>query len=53
MTDPDPYPSIISINSKKTLDSYCFVTLSLKDDVNVPSKGNNNKNLEKNYILPS
>jgi hypothetical protein len=41
---PDPDPSTVSAskNSKKTLDSYCFVTffglLSLKKDVNVPSK---------------
>jgi hypothetical protein len=27
-----------SKNSKKTLDSYCFVTRSLKNDVNVSSK---------------
>jgi hypothetical protein len=37
---PDPLSS--SKNSKKNLDSYCFVTsldfLSLKNDVNVPSK---------------
>ncbi len=24
--DPDPDPSIIKLNNKKTLDSYCFVT---------------------------
>jgi hypothetical protein len=58
---PDPYPlvrgvnpdpSIIllssSKNSKKNLDSYCFVTsldfLSLKNDVNVPSKSYKQKN---------
>jgi hypothetical protein len=39
---PDPDPSIIMQNSKKNLDSYYFVTLfdflSLKNDVNVPSK---------------
>ncbi len=41
--DPDLDPSII--NSKKTLDSYYFVTrfdfLSLKNDLNVPSKKSN------------
>jgi hypothetical protein len=50
--DPDPDPSIIIIssnkNSKKNLDSYCFVTsiglLSLKNYVNVPSKSNKQKN---------
>jgi hypothetical protein len=36
-TAPDPDPSIIKQNSKKNLNSYCFVT-SLKTDVNVPSK---------------
>ncbi len=43
-TDPlvrgtDPDPSIIKQNSKKNIDSYCFVTsfyvLSFKNDVNV------------------
>ncbi len=58
VADPeDPYvfgppagsdPCIIKQNSKKNLDSYCFVTsLSLKDDVYVPSKSKNQKNLEK------
>jgi hypothetical protein len=50
--DPDPDPFIIllssSKNSKKNLDSYCFVTsfdfLSLKNDVNVPSKNNKQEN---------
>jgi hypothetical protein len=45
----NPDPSIIKKNSKKNLDSYCFVTLldflSLKNDVNVPSKSNKKKNL--------
>jgi hypothetical protein len=45
---PDPDPSIIMRNSKKNLDSYYFVTLldflSLKNDVNVPSKSNKHKN---------
>jgi hypothetical protein len=53
--NPDLDPSIIlpssSKNSKKNLDSYCFVTsldfLSLKNDVNVPSKSNK----QKNYFL--
>ncbi len=39
-TDRDPDPSIISKKSRKTLDSYCFVTsfdfFFLKNDVNVP-----------------
>jgi hypothetical protein len=43
--DPNPDPSIITQkNCKKNLDSYYFVTLfdflSLKNDVNVPSKSN-------------
>jgi hypothetical protein len=55
LLDPDPHPLVRgmdpdpSINSKKNLDSYCFVTffyfLSLKKDVNVPSKRNKQKNL--------
>ncbi len=45
--DPDPY--IIKQNSKKNLYSFCFVTfffdfLSLKNDVNVPSKSNKQEN---------
>jgi hypothetical protein len=40
--DPAPDPSIINKISKKNLDSFYFVTnfdfLSLKNDVNVPSK---------------
>jgi hypothetical protein len=50
---PDPDPSIISSskNSKKNLDSYFFVTsfviLSLKNDVNVASKSNKQKNFKK------
>ena len=47
--DPDPDPSIIMQNSKKNLDSYYFVTffdfLSLKNNVNVPSKSNKQKKL--------
>jgi hypothetical protein len=48
-TDPDP--SIIKQNSKKNLDSYYFVTvllfdfLYLKNDNDVPSKNNKQKNL--------
>jgi len=55
--DPDPLSS--SKNSKKNLDSYCFVTffclLTLKNDVNVPSKSNKQKNLEKkiSFLLAS
>jgi hypothetical protein len=53
LLDPDPLikvmdldqdPSVIKQNIKKNLGSYCFVTffdfLSLKIDVNVPSKSN-------------
>jgi hypothetical protein len=47
--DPDPDPSSSCKNSKKNLDSYYFVTLfdflSLKNDVNVPSKSNKHKKL--------
>jgi hypothetical protein len=47
--DPDPDPSIIMQNSKKNLDSYYIVTLfdflSLKNDVNVPSKSIKQKKL--------
>jgi hypothetical protein len=46
---PDPDPSISCKNSKKNLDSFYFVTLcdflSLKNDVNVPSKSNKQKKL--------
>ncbi len=50
LQDPDPDPSIImQKNSKKNLDSLYFVTLfdflSLKNDVNVPSKSNKQKKL--------
>jgi hypothetical protein len=53
--DPDlaldlyPDPSIIMQNNKKNLESYYFVTLfdflSLKNNVNVPSKSNKQKKL--------
>jgi hypothetical protein len=36
--DTDPDPSIISKNSKKNSDSYCFDFFSLKNDVNAHSK---------------
>ncbi len=53
-TDPDLDPSIISKNSKKNLDSYCFVTslwlLILKNDVNVVSKSHKQK---KKLLMPS
>jgi hypothetical protein len=46
--DLDPDPSIIKQNSKKNLGFYCFVSsfdfLSLKNDVNVPSKSNKQNN---------
>ncbi len=53
---PDPDPSIIMQNSKKNLDSCYFVTLfdflSLKNDVNVPSKSKKQKKLcKKNRFL--
>jgi hypothetical protein len=42
-------------NSKKNLDSYYFVTLfdylSLKKDVNVPSKSNKQKKLNKKLVF--
>ncbi len=55
--DPDPLSEVwiririllsVSKNSKKNLDSYCFVTsfglfLSLKNNLYVPSKGNKQK----------
>jgi hypothetical protein len=47
--DTDPVPSILPSKSskKKSLDSFCFLTffktLSLKTDVNVPSKSNKQK----------
>ncbi len=45
----DPDPSIIIKNNKKNLESYYFVTLfdflSLKNNVNVPSKSNKQKKL--------
>jgi hypothetical protein len=46
--DPNPDPLSASKNSKKNLDSYCFVIfldfLSLKNYFNVPSKSNKQKN---------
>jgi hypothetical protein len=51
----DPDPSILCKNSKKNLDSYYFVTLfdilSLKNDVNVPSKRNKQKKLFTKFIF--
>ncbi len=45
---PDPDPSIMQ-NNKKNLESYYFVILfdflSLKNNVNVPSKSNKQKKL--------
>jgi hypothetical protein len=60
--DPDPLIrygsgsfSSSSKNSKKNLDSYCFVTsfdfLSLINDVNVPSKSTKQKNVFLNYFF--
>jgi hypothetical protein len=53
--DPDPDPSISMQKNKKNLESYYFVTLfdflSLKNNVNVPSKSNKQKKLcYKNYF---
>jgi hypothetical protein len=49
--DPDPDPSTTMQNSKNNLDPYYIVTLfdflSLKNDVNVPSKSNKQKKLFK------
>jgi hypothetical protein len=56
LQDLDPDPSIIKrkYSSKKDLDFYCFVTslclLSLKTDVNVPSKSKKQENL---FLLTS
>jgi hypothetical protein len=45
----DPDPSIIMANNKKNLESYYFVSLfdflSLKNNVNVPSKSSKKKKL--------
>jgi hypothetical protein len=53
---PDPDPSIIKQkNSKKNLDSYCFMTSSglfiLKNYVNVPSKTNKQKTFIKKIVF--
>jgi hypothetical protein len=62
---PDPHPDLLEKqirilplsrkNSKKNIDSYCFVTslifLSLKNYINVPSKSNKKKNLERKKII--
>jgi hypothetical protein len=52
LQDPDPEPCK---NSKKNLDFLYFVTLfdflSLKNDVNVPSKSNKQKNCVKNLFI--
>ena len=49
VADPDPSTVSSCKNSIKNLDSYSFVTLfdflSLKNDVNVPSKSNKQKKL--------
>ncbi len=60
--DPDPDPAqdpdpsiIVQKQYKKNLDSYYFVThfdfLSLKNDVNVASKSNKQKNCVKKFIF--
>jgi hypothetical protein len=63
LPDPDPIPVVrgkdldqISKNNKKYLDFYCFFFLlydflSLKNDVNAPSKTNKEKNLDKKVIF--
>jgi hypothetical protein len=52
---PDLDPSIIMQNCKKNLDFYYFVTLfvflSLKKDVNVPSKSNKQKKYNKKLVF--
>jgi hypothetical protein len=53
-----PDPSIIIKNGQKNLDSYYFVTLfdflSLKNDVNIPSKSNRQTNFKKiSFLLAS
>jgi hypothetical protein len=51
----DPYPSILVQKSKKILDSYYFVTifdfLSVKNDVNVPSKSKSRKNFRRKLVF--
>ncbi len=53
--DPDPDPSTTMKNSRKNLVSYYFVTpfdfLSLKNDVNVPSKSNKQKKFLKKIVF--
>ncbi len=55
----DPDPSIIMQNNKKNLESHYFATLfdflSLKNNVNVPSKSNKQKKLCKkiSFLLAS
>ncbi len=58
--DPDPSNILLSYssskNSKKNLDSYCFVIslglfLSLNNDVNVQSKSNKQKNSFKKLVF--
>ncbi len=54
-----PDPSIIKQNSKKNLDSYCFLLLfdflSLKNDLTVLLKSNKQKNFKKyiSFLLAS
>ncbi len=53
-TDPDPY--IIKQNDKKNIDFNCFCDfffyfLSLKNDVNVPSKSKKQKNCLKKLLV--
>jgi hypothetical protein len=51
----DPDPCISSKNSKKNLDSYCFVTsfgiFIFGNDVNVPSKRNKQNKLFKKLVF--
>jgi hypothetical protein len=59
LLDPDPLVRGMDLssckNSKTNLDSYCFVTLfdflSLKNDVNVPTKSNKQKNFLKKLFF--
>ena len=55
--DPDPDPSIVMKNSNKNLDSKYFVTLfdflSLKNNVNIPSKINEHRSCLKIIFIGS
>jgi hypothetical protein len=50
LPDPDSDPSTSSKNKKNNLDFYCFVFISLMNDVNAPSK-NKQKYVKEKYFL--